>query len=140
MVAVALSNLGWALLEHGSFIEAQACLQRALAIDEGLPQSDPSAIAVRLVLLASVEGTIGSLAHARSLLQRALQISEGHIEPIRLAEIELHLGMVEKELGNLTEAERLFRKAHRTREEALPRTHPDLGRSYACLAVVEYAL
>jgi tetratricopeptide (TPR) repeat protein len=109
-VATALVQLGSLLRDAGQLEEARRATERALAIDEALGPDHAPAVARDANELGGILRSEGDLAGARGCYARALAIVEER-RPSDLALRLNNLGLLLREMGELTEAETLARRA-----------------------------
>jgi tetratricopeptide (TPR) repeat protein len=84
-LALALRDLGRVLHQRGQHDEADATLQRALAMQEQLLGPDHDDVSVMLTFMGeSACITQGNYRRAKGLLKRAVAIAEVHVVPDRL--------------------------------------------------------
>ncbi len=134
----ALLNLGRAYAAKGSWLEAEAVFNRALAISEKLGGPEHPAVADSLNLLAALYASPvgrvmlpGRIEQAEPLFLRALAIREKALGPEHpaVAETLSDLAALYRSQGKYSQAEPLFLRALAIREKALGPGQPTAARS-----------
>jgi tetratricopeptide (TPR) repeat protein len=132
--------VGSYLQRRGQYIEAEAFLQRALAIGEQVFSLDHPDLAVRFNNLASLYRAQGRYEEAEPLYQRAIAIGEqglGQQHP-NLATHYNNLALLYTAQGRYEEAEPLYLRAVSIGEQVLGLEHPTLAMWFNNLANLYY--
>jgi tetratricopeptide (TPR) repeat protein len=135
-VAISLTSLAAAQRDKREYREAEATLQRALAIARSAPDPDQSVVATCLNNLGDVYRLQGEYDKAEPLLRRALELRLSlHGEENRATSRSIHdLGLLLFDQGLLAEAEPLLERAVRIRETILDVHDPEVARAHDSLA------
>jgi eukaryotic-like serine/threonine-protein kinase len=139
--ATHLANLAHVHYASGSYAEAEALYQRALAIREQALGPDHPDVATSLNNLAAVHGATGSYAEARALHERALAIRKQAVGPDHpdVAASLANLAHAHLATGSYARARASYERALAIREQALGPDHPDVALSLTGLANVHLA-
>jgi eukaryotic-like serine/threonine-protein kinase len=136
--ATHLANLAAVYRATGSYAEAKASYEQALAIRERTLGPEHPDVATSLNNLANVHHATGSYAEAKALHERALAIQERALGPEHpdVARSLNNLAAVHHTTGSYAEAQALHERALAIREEALGPEHPNVAQSLNNLANV----
>lgn len=133
--ARAMSALGRALEEQGTYDKAAAVLNDTVAMQSRNPK-EASGLADTLGELAEAEYYLGHYDLADSLNQRALALDRqiyGNTHP-RIADSLVNLGEVQHDLGHDAEAETYYRQALAIKKSWYGEVHPALRPAWRRLA------
>lgn len=124
LVAVNLNNQARLYHDQDNLVQAESLYQRALTIFETSLGSEHSAVANNLTNLAELQQEQGRLDQAERLYRRALSIFNA-VEPHSLAAATCltQLALLYSRKGNYVEAQPLFLRALKTREQSLGPNH-----------------
>jgi eukaryotic-like serine/threonine-protein kinase len=139
--ATHLANLANLHYATGSYAEAAALHERALAIRERALGPEHPDVAASLNNLAIVHQVTGSYAEAKALHERALAIKEQALGPDHpdVASSVANLAEVHRVTGSYADAKALHERALAIREQALGLEHPHVASSLNNLAAVHNA-
>jgi eukaryotic-like serine/threonine-protein kinase len=139
--ATHLANLAGVHDSTGSYAEAKALHERALAIEERALGPEHPSVATSLNNLALVHRATGSYAEAKALQERALGIRERALGPHHpdVAQSLNNLAGVHYGTGSYAEAKALLERALAIREQVLGPHHPDVAASLNNLAGIHRA-
>ncbi len=135
-----LNDTGRYLWERGRYAEAQAILERTIAIRERALGTDHPDVATSLNNLGEAHRVQGRYAEARALYERALAIREhalGTDHP-DVAHSLNGLGVAYQDEGRYAEALALFERVRAIRERALGPEHPDVARSLTNIGLAHW--
>lgn len=134
------NRAGRYLWERGRYREAQAVLERALAIATSALGNDHPEVPLSLSTLGNVHFYRGRYADAQALYERALTIRERAFGPDHpLVATSLNgLASLYKEQGQDDRARPLYERALAIREHALGSEHELVGASLNNLALIHY--
>ncbi|HEY6984719.1 MAG TPA: serine/threonine-protein kinase [Rhodanobacteraceae bacterium] len=136
LTATAQANLGYGLYSLGRFAEADDQLEAALKTQEATLGSNNVFTLTTLRNLAALRFAEQRLADAAEIYRTVLargadSLSEKHV---LMMQARARLGIVERYLGDLTDALRDLGNAEREQREELPPDHPDLAETEIALA------
>jgi CHAT domain-containing protein/tetratricopeptide (TPR) repeat protein len=120
LVAEALAQLGWAHWSRGDFRQRRDLMARALTIYEARLGPDDPDLANGMIELGRAEGQLANFARVRELHEKAAAIYSKSTSPQARRELAICLegqGYAAQRLGDVAEAERLFRMALAISEE-----------------------
>jgi tetratricopeptide (TPR) repeat protein len=131
-----MNQVGLLFGEQTRFVEAEALLRRALAIDEQSFGADHPNVAIRFNNLASLLHATNRLGEAEPLLRRALAIDQqsfGADHPNVAIQLN-NLAQLLQDTNRLGEAEPLLRRALAIDQQSFGADHPNVARDLNNLA------
>jgi eukaryotic-like serine/threonine-protein kinase len=125
---------------EGSYTDAMALYERALAIREKALGFNHPGVATVVASLAEVHRAMGAYAEAKGLHERALVIREETFGPDHpdVAYSVNNLAVVHEDMGSYPEAKRLYGRALAIFEEALGAEHPNVANSLNGLSAIHW--
>lgn len=139
LIALAMKNLGVALMRQGKDDEAEPFLREALAIYQGLGEDGNDLEAVHsLHSLGILYRNRGEYQRAEPLLREVLKRwnASGSSQPTQVAQALASLGQVLYAQGKLQEAREVYERGLALRRRLLPEGHPKVANNEKHLAEV----
>lgn len=136
--ARAMSALGRALIQRGSYKEAVNLLDQAAEV-QSKHSGEASALADTLSELAEVHYYLGHYAIAEDLNRRTMAVNNqiyGSTHP-RIADSLVNLGEIQHDLGHDAEAQKFYSQALEIKKDWYGEIHPDTA---TCMAAVGQSL
>jgi eukaryotic-like serine/threonine-protein kinase len=132
-----------AIIHHvkGSYEEAKALFEQALALREEALDSDHPDVAATLSNLATIYISLGAYEDVKPLLERSLRIHERVLGPEHpdVGRNINNLAIVHYSTGSYEEAKALYERALAIKEKTLGLEHPDVALGLNNLALVHDA-